>query len=336
MPSEARQEAQVRTRIIALGILCLSALVASACYRAEPTPHAQSGAQEARSTASPGTVTTSSAYQQPIRLAQLEDRAISESSGLVASRRNPGVFWTHNDSGNGPFVYAFDRAGKSVGRWRVTDAKAYDWEGIAAGPGPRPGLSYLYIGDIGDNDTERDFVTVYRVVEPSLAADDSSIGNKQYATEPAEAIRLSYPDGAHDAEALLVHPVTGDLYIVTKSLVGNSGIYKLTAPYSASAVNTLVHLQDISVRSFIGGAITGGDISPDGRRVVLCDYLGAYEMVMPENSGGEFDRIWKQPLSTIELGPRRQGETVCYRLDGMAILATSEKRPTPLIEVKRR
>jgi hypothetical protein len=128
--------------------------------------------------------------------------------------------------------------------------------------------------------------------------------------------------------------MTGDLYIVTKTFNATSGIYKLKAPYSGTSVNTLTSVGKIGAPSLIGGLITGGDIAPDGRRVVLCDYLDAYEMSLPESSASDFDNIWTQPLAIVELGPRRQGESVCYSLDGNAILATSERRPTPLIEVK--
>jgi hypothetical protein len=315
----------MRTRII-LAIYCLCALTFSACDRVASTPQGHKSSSSGNS----------ELYEPPVRLASLEDRAINESSGIVASRRNPGLFWTHNDSGDGPVLYAFDRKGKSKGRWLVSGAQAVDWEDIAAGPGPRPGVNYLYIGDIGDNDSERSYITVYRVVEPSLTDEEASAGNNQHTTEPAEAIRLKYPDGKHDAEALLVHPSTGDLYIIAKAFDAATGIYKLKAPLSSTSINTLVRIGQISVPSLVGGLITGGDIAPDGCRVVLCDYTDAFEMTLPENSAGDFDQIWKQPMAIVELGPRPQGESVCYGLDGNAILATSEKRPTPLIEVKRK
>ena len=90
-------------------------------------------------------------YTEPVRLASLADPQIVESSGLGASWRNPGLYWTHNDSGGGPFVYAFDRSGAARGAWRVRGAKARDWEDMAVGPGPEPeqwgiwlsGLFYL-------------------------------------------------------------------------------------------------------------------------------------------------------------------------------------------------
>jgi hypothetical protein len=279
----------------------------------------------------------SKAYGQPVHLADLEDEAITESSGIVASRRNPGIFWTHNDSGDGPFLYAFDQSGGKRGTWRVAGAKAHDWEDIASGPGAQAGQSYLYVGDIGDNDKERDEIVVYRVAEPVITARDAETDRSEPGeTEPAEAIHLKYPDGAHDAEALAVHPTTGDLYIITKtrSASASAAVYKLAAPISSANLNTLEKVSDLRVPGLTPGMITGADISPDGRKIILCDYFNAYELSLTESGSAKFDDIWKQSIAIVRLGTRPQGEAICYRLDGQAILATSEESPAMLIEVE--
>jgi hypothetical protein len=324
-------------RLVIIAILCLIAALNSSCDLITSQPNERPLDERAnRRQPAPASGETSKAYKTPVHLADLEDRAIKESSGLAASRHNPGLFWTHNDSGDGPFLYAFDRRGTARGTWRVTGAKAYDWEDVAIGPGVEPGRSYLYIGDIGDNDRERAEIIVYRVAEPLAGepADDMWGGTRR--TEPAEAIRLRYADGRHDAEALAVHPATGDLYIITKTMSGSktSGVYKLAAPFSTSIVNTLEKVSDLRLPGLFPGMVTGSDISPDGRKIVLCDYFNAYELRLPERSKSGFDEVWTQPLSTIQTGSRHQGEAVCYRLDGRAILVTSEKRPVPLIEVE--
>jgi hypothetical protein len=280
----------------------------------------------------------SKAYGSPKYLGELEDKSVDESSGIVASRRNRDLFWTHNDSGDGPFIYAFDRAGEKRGTWRLTGAKALDWEDIAAGPGPQKGQSYLYVGDIGDNGRERREIVVYRVAEPVVALDDVATNRLEpQQTEPVDTIRLRYPDKRYDAEALAVHPATGDLYVITKTrnTTAAASVYKLAAPFSTSAVNTLEKVGEVSVPSLLPGMITGGDISPDGTRLILCDYFNAYELSLPENSGGNFDDIWKQSPAIVRLGERQQGEAICYRSDGRAILATSEGSHPTLIEVVR-
>jgi len=284
-----------------------------------------------------GAVAGNDVYGPPVRLADLENQSIKESSGIAASWRNADLFWTHNDSGDGPFVYAVDRAGKNRGVWRVTGAQAIDWEDIAVGPGPRRGQSYIYAGDIGDNSKKREEIIVYRVVEPRVTSKDStSSAENPLNTEPADVIRLKYPDGKHDAESLLIHPLTGDLYIVSKELRAAAGVYKLKAPLPKSAVATLTRVGEVEFANPGKGFLTGGDISPDGRRVVLCDYLGACEFVLPSKKRVAFDEVWKQPCAVVKTGPRKQGESICYRRDGQALLLTSEGLPCPLIEIARR
>src|SRR6266850_1911276 len=249
-------------------------------------------------------------YGPPTKVGVLENRAIDESSGIVASRTSPGMYWTHNDSGDGPFIYALDDRGHSRGVWRVNGAVAYDWEDIAAGPGPMPGTSYLYIGDIGDNGGRRPQIIVYRVPEPAItAADEGTKKSNAQLTEPAEVIRLRYPDGPHNSETLMVHPGTGKIYVITKIEFGNAGVYEADPAQASAGVITLARVGELSVPTVFGGMISGGDISPDGLRVALCDYVQGYELALP-GAASEFNLIWKQPLKPIAIGQREQGEAI--------------------------
>ena len=274
-------------------------------------------------------------FGPPTRITTIKNQSINESSGLVASRTTPGAYWTHNDSGDGPFIYAFDSTGESLGVFKVTGAQARDWEDMSAGPGPQPNKSYLYVGDIGDNNEKRSEVVVYRFLEPDLKpSDKNSTKTNPRATERAEAIRLVYPDGKHDAETLMVHPQTGNLYIMTKVAFKNPVVYEATAPLKSNDVITMTRIGEVRVPSLFGGAITGGSVSPDGRRVALCDYFQGYELVLPDKSNNFVD-IWKEKMTGFDLGKRKQGESIAYRLDGNALLATSEKELT-VIQVERR
>ena len=280
-------------------------------------------------------VALSQVYGPPTTITTIKEKSITESSGLAASRSTPGAYWTHNDSGDGPFIYAFDTRGDSLGIFRVTGAQARDWEDMAAGPGPDASKSYLYLGDIGDNNEARDEVVVYRVPEPALTAATRKLTKtRPGSTEPAEAIRLKYPDGKHDAEALLVHPTTGNIYIVNKVPIANPVVYEAVAPFTAGKLVTMRRIGEIRVPSIFGGVVTGGSISPDGRRVALCDYFQGYEIVLPASSR-DFNDIWKQKMIGFDLGKREQGESITYRLDGKAFLATSEGKQSPLIQVLR-
>jgi len=276
------------------------------------------------------------AYGPPVTIATIKERAISESSGLVASRQTPGAYWTHNDSGGGPFIYSFDTRGDSLGAFQVTGAQTRDWEDISIGPGPQSDKSYLYIGDIGDNNDARADVVVYRVEEPTLNAATRKFTKKlSGTTAPAEAIRLRYPDGPHDAEALLVHPVSGHIYIVIKVVITDPAVYEAAPPFTPGKTTTMTRIGTVHVPSLFGGVVTGGSISPDGRRVALCDYFQGYELVLPTGSN-DFNDIWKQRMVGFDLGKRKQGESIAYRNDGKALLATSEGKGTPLIQVERR
>lgn len=310
-------------------VLCTWVLVWCSCLAQHALAQAPAPSSPARG--------ANSNYNSPVHLANLEYQPINESSGIAASRRNPNLFWTHNDSGDGPFIYAFDRRGKHRGVWRVLGAKAVDWEDMAIGPGPKRGKSYLYLGDIGNNLKTREEIIVYRVEEPLISSRDSSSSQQSpLTTQQADVIRFRYPNGNHNSETLLVHPSTGDLYIVTKVSGEPAGVYKAKAPLSKSRVTTLEPAGEVRFPNALVGVITGGDISPDGRRIILCDYLEAFELVLSGKSGIAFETIWKQPLIPVDIGARQQGEAVCYSADGMAVFATSEQLPCPLIEVKRR
>ncbi|HWS90267.1 MAG TPA: hypothetical protein VN282_25075 [Pyrinomonadaceae bacterium] len=319
----------MKKKVIVLQISLLLFALSPACRSSEATRLREVAAEtrkgDATTKATPLPLDPAEAKQ----IATLEDRKVRESSGLAASRRSPDLFWTHNDSGDGPFVYAFDRGGRARGTFRVEGAQAVDWEDISAGPGPARGQSYLYAADIGDNGRKREFVVVYRFPEPEVSATEAPPEGAR-VTQPAEAIRLKYPDGAHNAEALAVHPTTGDIYIVTKANA-EAGVYKLPAPFDPKALNTLTKVATLRGPDFFGTLVTGADISPDGRRVALCDYAQGYELTPPEGAKG-FDEVWKQTPAALSLGARLQGESVAYRLDGAALLATSEKTPTPLFE----
>jgi hypothetical protein len=278
-------------------------------------------------------------YQAATVLGRISDPAIGESSGLAASRRNAGLLWTHNDSGDEPFVYCIDLKATSCGAWRVTGAEAFDWEDMAVGPGPgaRSAEPHLYLGDVGDNIDQRTEIVVYRVPEPA-AGGSGPVPTKALpaSTAPAEALRLRYPDGPHNAEAMLVHPVSGDVYVISKD-AQSAKVYKAAAPLDASRPVTMTQAGTIRLGSGSRGLeqVTGADVSVDGRRVALSTYAQGYELELPAGAAG-FDDIWAERPVPVELGPRLQGESIAYRLDGRALLTTSEITPAPLQQVERR
>jgi len=267
-------------------------------------------------------------FGSPAEAGRIANPAIRESSGIVASRRNRGVLWTHNDSGGRAQLFALDETGRTKATYTLTGVKAYDWEDMAAGPGPTNDTSYLYIGDIGDNTKRRKELSIYRVVEPVV----EDRGSRQLSVDAR--LRLVYPDGPHDAESMFVHPKSGDVYVLTKTTSNEAGVYAARAPLSPTKQNRMERVASLSIDSLFGSLVTGADVSRDGRRIVLCNYLSAYELQL-DPASASFDDIWSRPLRSVSVPARPQGESICYSSNGNAVYLTSEGERSPLWVVRR-
>ncbi len=276
---------------------------------------------------------SSSKYTPPVVRGKIESSDITESSGLAASKCQAGVLWTHNDSGDDAYIFAIDTQGKDLGTWKVPNAENLDWEDIAATKA-LDGKCFIYIGETGDNKRSRAERTVYRVAEPAVSESQKSSRKNPQMAANADVLKYTYPEGSHDAESLAVHPKSGDIYVLTKRLSGPAGIYRIKPNFNTGAIVKADKIGDIAVPAIPNGLLTGADISPDGRSVIICDYAGGYELNLPENSNN-FDDIWKQKPEPVDLGDRKGGESVCYSADGKSIFATSEGKHSPVIEVKR-
>src|SRR3954471_803181 len=137
-------------------------------------------------------------------IGKIKLKTLREISGVAASRQNPDVLWVHND-GSSRFIFAVNTSGKLVAlaSWSI---EIEDFEDIAIGPGPKSGVDYIYVGDIGDNNAQRSEIRVVRFAEPDVSQAHAG----QIEVQAAEEFRLSYPDGPHNAEALIVDPLSRD------------------------------------------------------------------------------------------------------------------------------
>lgn len=259
------------------------------------------------------------------KLCDLQDEAINECSGLAASRRYPGYLWTHNDSGDTARLFLINRQGKTITQVKLQGAKNKDWEDIAiAGRGR---AAWLYAGDIGDNDEKRPNIAVYRLREPGL--------DPQHAppnvTVPCEKMTLTYPDGPHNAETLIATPA-GDLIIVTKTL-DVSEVFKTSRPFKANTAQKLVQVGKYRFghTGYMTRLATGGDLSPDGRHIVVITYAEGYEWTLPARD--PWTTVWQTTPRVFALPAMKQCEAVCYGADGRHLYLSSEKRPTPLYEL---
>jgi hypothetical protein len=302
---------------------------AGAPAAASPNAPSQTTAPDAAGSPPPAAAASPAAcrYAQTRRLAEVQDRAIKEGSALAASQRWPGVYWTLNDSGNPPIVFAVDEQGRARGTFQVDKAENVDWEALQVGPG-RDGGSALYVGDIGDNDGRRRELAIYRVPEPEPAAAGARAANGR--TAPAETFKIMYPAGARDAEALLVHPTTGEILIVTKEIVGRAVVFRLPLPLDSRRTVTLERIADLDLARFgvRADVVTDAAVSPDGRRVTVRTYGSGLEYDVPE--GAPLASIWGQTPRVFRIDDPPQGEGISYRTDGSALLSIGEGLPAYL------
>ena len=228
-------------------------------------------------------------------LFRFADPRLSESSGLAASSFDDTVY-THNDSGDAARFYRVDGRGDTVAVYTLRGVRAVDWEDMASGT-DADGGRVLYLADIGDNATSRNEIDVYRVAEPRDGSGD--VAWVRY--------RFAYPDGPHDAEALLVNPRTQRMYVATKAWLGSGQLYAAPATVSTTAVNMLTPVRPVPA------LVTSGDFSPDGSHVVLLTYFGAY---WADSIDG--------PLHAFAVPRQPQNEAIAFDRGGDALLVGSE------------
>ncbi|MCH8217197.1 MAG: hypothetical protein IH892_10530 [Planctomycetes bacterium] len=265
-----------------------------------------------------------SEFAQGVCTGHISSAKLRETSGMVASRQNAGILWMHNDSGAGAELFAVTQSGETVASYRVTGASARDWEDIALGPGPEAGQDYLYIGDIGDNGAKRPYVILYRVPEPRVGHKNTTAMAR---TSPARALRLSYPDGPHDAETLLVDPLTGDLYIITKRDLF-SRVYRASPPHSTTE---RILLERVALMPW--GFAVGGDISADGQLILIRGYSSASMFKRPAK--GPLWQAFLEPSTLVPLRQERQGEAICFNAQGTGYYTTSEGKNQPIYFYRR-
>lgn len=263
---------------------------------------------------------------------------LAESSGIAASRTQPGVLWSHNDSGDRAAVYAIESSGRLVATIRLQGAKALDWEDMAAGPCPalpaRSALqaeTCLYVGDIGDNDQQRDTLSVHVIPEPRL----EKLAGSTLDVE-AVSFRFRYPDEAHDSEALAVLP-TGDVTIVSKGRIGRMDFYGLASPDIDRAIATGEILTashegalGIAPDPGVGRYATGAAMSPDGRTLAVRTYNEVFFFERVSTPEGTRWQNLERPCFLGYAEP--QGEAIDY-LDEETLILTSERgalRPGPI------
>jgi hypothetical protein len=255
-------------------------------------------------------------------LGKVKPQELTEISGIAASRVDPGVLWVSNDGDSG-WLYAVRTTGKLAGAVKMP-TRVLDVEEIAMGVGPEPGVDYLYVGDIGDNDARRPEVLVVRLPEPALDGADR-VG---VDAEDIEQFRLVYPDGSHNAEAMFVDPTTGALYLITKESRG-ARVYEIARDALRSGERgRLEFVTDLDVDN-----VSAAAISPDGTLIVMRREDQGW--LWSRQPGQGVVEALQAPPQSIQVRGRRQGkngEAITFRPDGACYYTLSEGKKQAICE----
>ena len=213
---------------------------------------------------------TSSQYENDTALGgTLQNHLLEEASGLCVSRSNPNILWSHNDSGHPNRIFPIGTKGENLGHFVLTGAGTRDYEDICIGPGEKPGVNYIFLGDIGDNHAQYNYIVIYQFEEPSTEGLDSAQVNYIDA-EDITRYEFTYPDGPRDAETLMIDPWTKDLYIVSKRDY-RSVVYRAKYPFNSEERTALEKLAQLPFNWAVAG-----DISADGTKIAIKDKNNIY------------------------------------------------------------
>ncbi len=267
---------------------------------------------------------------------QLESDELVEASGIARSQRNPDLLWSMNDSGSKARLYALDTSGFHRGRVKLDGVKNRDWEDLASFT--VDSTPYLLVADTGNNDAERDTMSLHVLLEPDLTEDD------KLTVEPAWTVRFRYPDGRRDVEAVLVDAANGRVFLLSKR-DWPPVLYEVPLfPPSGDTVvakrlGTIETLPEPSRQDREHAMFTkewhwqptAMDISPDGRLAVILTYRGVY-LYRLDPGRSLYESLSGQAYG-FGLGNFREAESAAFSADGHSIFVTLEGRHAPLLRI---
>ncbi len=242
------------------------------------------------------------------------DDAVREASGIATSRTHDDVLWTHNDSDGGAAIFAIDTDGALLGRATLIGAQNRDWEDIAVArcPSGGPDGDCVFIADIGDNRATREGVGIWVAPEPEPHGTDE---------QPAVFVRVHYPDGPRDAEALAVLP-DGRLLIVSKGREHPIGAYRsdpLAWPRDSTPVVELELIERLSELPVdLPAQVTGAALDRSGQMLALRSYASLQLYRVAEDS---LHALLETPIALDSLA-EPQGEGVAFGRRGRIYLSS--------------
>jgi hypothetical protein len=216
---------------------------------------------------------------------EVTDKRLSEISGCAVGQKNPGVVWVHNDSGDGPLLYAIRASdGVTVASVKLLNVEARDFEDMSIANGR------LYVGDIGDNLAKNPNVSIISVAEPKLT------GTKYVELTLKPTVRtLTYSEGPRDAEAMFIDP-NGSPVIIDKV---DATVWRAK---KGSATLDRVATLDMPL-------VTGAALSRDGKDLLLRTYLSVLRY--SRSAKAPFDSIYSASPALVDSPFLPQAEAVC-------------------------
>ncbi len=269
-------------------------------------------------------------FASPVEFGTVNAFEITEASGIISSRQNPGVLWTHNDSGYPGSVFAISTNGTLLGRYYLPTVFYGNFEDIAVGPGGTPEHQYIYLGDIGDNFTSRTSIRVFRFPEPAIYSYFSN-APPVLPLVTSQEIELMYPDGPFDAEALMIDPLTGDLFISTKE-TNSARIYMATrAELDGGGPIEMTFVREMFFSGF--RSVSSGDISHDGRLIIMRRNGRAWSWNRQMNQS--VGAALAASGSTQPVAEDLNGESIGFQETGLGYFTLSEGFQQPIMYFRR-
>lgn len=259
---------------------------------------------------------------EPVTTPIVDDDRVREASGLVVDADGEHL-WVHNDSGDAARLLAVRRSdGAVTAEVSFTDTLAIDWEEMAWDR--RDGHDRWVVGDIGDNARARGAVLL-QIADVVPADADADVTPR--------TVTLTYGDDtAHDAEAMLVDPATGEVVVVTKDFGLEVGVFAAALPDGGEAVGTLdlVGTWTFGTEALpdLTGLVTAADVAPGGRAVAVRTYTTLF---LWDNAEGRriADLLLDPPSCRLALASQAQGETIAF-VDATTLVTLSEGAKQPL------
>ena len=240
---------------------------------------------------------------------KIENDEINEASGIVASRKNPRIIWTHNDRGGKDRIFGINYHGEHIIEIWLDNCEFFDPEDIAIIN--IDGEDFILLGDIGDNKAKRDEIYLYLIPEMKI---DPNASNQSLTLTNINKITLQYPDGKRDSEALTVLP-NNKIMVISKRDQANR-FYTGEIDLNKSKT-TLEYQFELPITKTVGA-----DMLDNGDYFIFKTYDNVYSMLFDEDR--ELPNVLTLKALPYEVEP--QGEAICWDLEGNGYFTLSEER----------